>query len=502
MDARSSELMDNLAAFRARADTILVGTLAFHLVVCLVTAAVTDTWGAALLVGVPAFVIPWALSRSVQGALVTRIAVACAFMIFSALLIQQTQGTIEAHFGIFVLLAFLVLYCDWRPLVAGAVLIAVHHVSFAWLQYGGAGVYIFPEVTGVYRVIVHALYVVVETALLCYMAALLKGLVEDGMVVSAFASHVSAGNLNYAFTEEQVRARPLLASISRMQDDLRTILGDVRRTVDNLRALATRLTASSDAMTGSVSEQSESTNSMAASAEQMTVSISHIAQSAKDARSLTDDSRTAATGGSRVVKAAASEMAGIAHVIEEAASLVEALGRKSEEAAHVVNIIKGIADQTNLLALNAAIEAARAGELGRGFAVVADEVRKLAEHTTTATNQIAQMMGDMRDAKESVLVSIADTVTRVQAGVSLASEAGASIDAITDKSERVGDVVADISAALHEQNTANQEIAQHVERIARMADSSSAAIAEIATEAHDLEAEAQTLRGALERFRF
>lgn len=66
-------------------------------------------------------------------------------MVFSALLIQQTHGTIEAHFGIFALLAFILLYCDWRPSIAAATLIAVHHLSFAWLQATGAGVYVFPQ---------------------------------------------------------------------------------------------------------------------------------------------------------------------------------------------------------------------------------------------------------------------------------------------------------------------------------------------------------------------
>ena len=108
----------------------------------------TDSWGPALSVGIPAFAVPLLLSRSDPGGLVARIAVACATMVFAALLIHQTHGTIEAHFGIFALLAFIVLYCDWRPLVAAAGLIAVHHLSFAWLQATGAGVYVFPRLRG------------------------------------------------------------------------------------------------------------------------------------------------------------------------------------------------------------------------------------------------------------------------------------------------------------------------------------------------------------------
>jgi methyl-accepting chemotaxis protein len=497
---KSAAGADMMAAVRTQADRMLLGVLAVHLMVCLGFAAFSGEWGAALAIGVPALVVPALLYRAQPGGLVSRLAIAFATMIFSALLIHQVKGQIEAHFGIFALLAFLLLYCDWKPLVAAAGLIAVHHLSFAYLQSGGAAVYVFPEPDGVMRVLVHALYVVLETGVLIFMSRVLRQMVHEGMTVSAFAGRVTQGYFDYPFAEAQVEHSPVLSGVSRMQADLASMLRGIKASADNLSQLAQRLSASAHDIAGRADEQNDSTEAMAAAVEEMTVSIAQITDNAANAHALSSSARAAATDGSQVVEGTVHEMSQIARVIQDAAASVELLGSKSERAAEVVVIIKEIADQTNLLALNAAIEAARAGELGRGFAVVADEVRKLAERTTQATNEIAQMMDDMRSAKESVLSDISSAVDRVHAGVEQASRAGTTYGSITEKAIQVGDVVAGISSAISEQNTATREFANHVEHLTRMAEKTSASTREISREAQDLQSTSARLHESMERF--
>ena len=72
--------------------------------------------------GLPSVAVTAWLAWAYPGALVTRCAIAAALMVFTALNIHQAHGMLELHFGVFVLLAFLLVYRDWVPVVADCLL--------------------------------------------------------------------------------------------------------------------------------------------------------------------------------------------------------------------------------------------------------------------------------------------------------------------------------------------------------------------------------------------
>lgn len=290
-------------------------------------------------------------------------------------------------------------------------------------------------------------------------------------------------------------------SFNDMMSKLQSTMNELRLGVDRIFQATGELSSSSHQVaTGSV-HQSEETASIAATIEQVTVSINHVSDSARDALQQSRESGELSDRGSSIIHKAASEMSQIADTVRQTSVSIANLGEQSNQISTIVQVIKEIAEQTNLLALNAAIEAARAGEQGRGFAVVADEVRKLAERTSGATEEITQMIVTIQDTAQIAVGTMSSAVSRVDAGVALANEAGQSITLIRNGAESVIDTVETISAALVEQSAASNDIANHVEKVAQMTEENSTAAESTSREADDLSALANRMRTAINQFK-
>ena len=102
------------------------------------------------------------------GYTMTRGTSACRYVLtfvlvsFIVLHIQLARGMLEFHFGVFVVLAFLLVYLDWRLIVFGAALFAVHHMVFDRLQAAGMGFYCLTS-PDFMRVMLHTVHAIVQS---------------------------------------------------------------------------------------------------------------------------------------------------------------------------------------------------------------------------------------------------------------------------------------------------------------------------------------------------
>jgi len=289
-------------------------------------------------------------------------------------------------------------------------------------------------------------------------------------------------------------------SFNKLVDRIRRSFINIQDNCNKVSSYTSELNRAANHVSAAAEQQNEASAAIAATMEQLTVSINHVGDRAEHGNQQTSEASHHAENGHQVITKTVSEIKSISNTVDQANQSLNELDVQNGKIAASVSSIKDIADQTNLLALNAAIEAARAGETGRGFAVVADEVRKLAERTAVLTSEIDQIIRGVTDSSRQTTHRMNEARNLVESGVVRADEAMSAIDEIGKSSGTAQQMVAEIADAIREQASACNTIANQVEKIAQMANRSSAASQETATTAQHLEDAVTAMNKAITRY--
>ena len=221
---------DFLTPIRCRVDGVMMVTVAFLFLTTVVMGLIYDGMVLSLAIGIPALVMPFIIWRSSPGTLISRLAMASAFVIQIAIQIQVSRGMIEIHFGLFAVLAFLLAYRDWRPIVFAAGLIAVHHLACNFLQAAHWDVWVFRNGADFGVVLLHAAYVIVESIILVCLAGQLRIEGIEAATVAFLAERITHGDLDTPIDIRQNNeTQGMLYSIKTMRETIKSLMAQMKQ---------------------------------------------------------------------------------------------------------------------------------------------------------------------------------------------------------------------------------------------------------------------------------
>ncbi len=290
----------------------------------------------------------------------------------------------------------------------------------------------------------------------------------------------------------------------------------VSETSTGLASMANELSSQFSSIQGNISGVNDAMMSSGAATEQVNASVEEVNASVHQLAAETEktsteaaDIKARARDIEKQSKQAYDNAISIAE--EREADLIEANEKAKvvDQIGTLADTIAEIADQINLLSLNASIEAARAGDAGKGFAVVASEINKLASSTSEAVEQIRdtidgvqEAFGTLSSSSGELLEFIKETVTPdYDHFVDVARQYGNDADSFGGSSENIAQMVENIRASMEEVSKAIQNIAESTQDTAdlssRVNDSVMAA-ADVVSNVNDMSSKQEAIAGTLE----
>jgi methyl-accepting chemotaxis protein len=274
--------------------------------------------------------------------------------------------------------------------------------------------------------------------------------------------------------------RPFIKDYEKLRETFNSAMERLHSAMKGLIATGGAMDSSTREISLAVENLSKRNESQAATlaetasaVDQITETVRKTAESAVEAREVVNLAKNDALKGEKIVNDAIAAMDGIK--------------QSSAKIGQIVGLIDEIAFQTNLLALNAGVEAARAGEAGKGFAVVATEVRGLAQRSAEAAKEIK--------------VLISESNSKVQDGVELVTDSGASLRSIVGQIGKITSTVSEIAESAEAQSKGLREINIAVHEIDRVTQENAAMAEETNAASQSLADDSAKLKSLIERFK-
>lgn len=324
------------------------------------------------------------------------------------------------------------------------------------------------------------------------------------------------GNVFKELIRAQSNIKKLVREVMEHSKNMSLSSEELSATVEQLSAKTSSIDNSVANITSEIENRSATIEEITASIEEVDSSINELSEKAVDGSDNASNSKKKATDAEKKGNRAVDETRRI--YSEKAKKMVKSIedGKVVGNIKIMADTVADIAEQINLLALNAAIESARAGEYGKGFAVVADEVGKLADQSSKAVISIQDTITKVQEAflnlsrdSKDILKFVNEDINRdfddfKQVSVDYYNDSeflSKMSENIASMSEELTATINQVSEAIQNMANASQESSQHAEIIKSNVDENSKAIDQVALTAQNQAEIAQKLNQLVMKFK-
>ncbi|MBT9303044.1 methyl-accepting chemotaxis protein [Pseudomonas sp. TAE6080] len=314
-------------------------------------------------------------------------------------------------------------------------------------------------------------------------------------------SQIAQGDLTTVVPTAGSADGSVMQNMQQMQHNLNEMVRQIATSVDRVASSSEELSAVSSQTSSSLQLQGMEIEQAATAVNEMTAAVDEVARNAVSTSEASRLSAQTAQLGRDQVQETVASINTLADGVSGTSVRIQQLAGRVQDISGVLEVIRSIADQTNLLALNAAIEAARAGDAGRGFAVVADEVRALAHRTQASTQEIEQMIGNIRLDTEQAVTAMQDSSDLVRTTLSVAQRSGEALEAITQSISQINERNLMIASATEEQALVAREVDRNLVGIRNLSEQVLLGARHTDTAGHELAQMAGELHLTVARFR-
>ncbi len=464
---------------------------------------VTDTlmfglFGSAIIISLPIY-----LGIMRPNHILSKHAVALGTQLMASLHIQQTLGMTEMHFQVFVMLAFLSVFRDWKVVVTGTLVIATHHiVGFISQHWGGTVVVFEAAQPGFIILFIHASFAILECAVLALIAKRAAQEHTVSIQINSTIQKIMAESGNIDLSDANIPTHPSLQALNQMLHAVKRLAQQSSLVGAGLMRIAEKIKLSSDDLDTTVGEQNLQVSTISESIKNITHSIGEVADLSQNANTIAEKAKHSTLETRTAIDASQNNVAQLKATLETTAIAISELSLKCENISSVMQSIKSVAEQTNLLALNAAIESARAGEHGRGFAVVADEVRNLAIKSKNSAEEIEKITSTLTQSANLSVDNMNNCVNMVELAVGSSESATMNMADVFSSIEKVNDNVTHVANSATEQAAASESISRSTDHLDNMFKSEREQVDHLRHDVSELNQLADELNSQLKHFRF